>query len=106
MWELFNGVTNNGLGLVFIGLTFYLNLICVLTSLKYIKYNLNLFLNLLFILGVILVGVFSTNNILSFYVLFESSLIPIFLLVIGWGARPEKVRAGYYLFFFARESDS
>lgn len=99
-WNLIKGLSINGLGSLFICLTLYLNIVCILTSLKYIKYNLNLFLNLLLFMGFILIGVFSTNNVLLFYILFESSLIPIFLLIAGWGSRPEKIRAGYYLFFF------
>ena len=100
LWELIKGENVNGLGSVFIGLTLYLNLVCILTSMRSVKPNLNLFLNLLILMSIILTGVFTTDNMLLFYILFESSLIPIFLLVVGWGSREEKVRAGYYLFFF------
>lgn len=48
-----------------------------------VKPNLNLFLNLLILMSIILIGVFTTDNMLLFYILFESSLIPIFLLVVG-----------------------
>lgn len=41
-----------------------------------------------------------TSSILIFYILFEASLIPMFLLVIGWGSRLERSRAAYYLFFY------
>lgn len=99
-WNLIKGGNLNGLGLIFIWLTLYLNIICVLISLRSIKNNLNLFLILLLFKTLILIGVFTTNNILIFYILFESTLIPIFILIIGWGSREEKVRAGYYLFFF------
>ena len=100
MWELIKGEGGNGLGFVFIGLTLYLNFVCILVSMRSIKSNFSLFLNLLGFMSLILMGVFTTDNLLLFYVLFESSLIPIFLLVIGWGSRGEKIRAGYYLFFF------
>lgn len=73
----------NGLGFVFIGLTLYLNLVCILTSMRSVRPNLNLFLNLLVLMSIVLIGVFTTDNMLLFYILFESSLIPIFLLVIG-----------------------
>lgn len=73
----------NGLGSVFIALTLYLNLVCILTSMRSIRPNLSLFLNLLIFMSIVLIGVFTTDNMLLFYILFESSLIPIFLLVIG-----------------------
>jgi len=100
MWDLIKGEGANGLGFIFIGLTLYLNFVCILTSIRSIKSNFNLFLSLLGFMSLVLVGVFTTDNLLLFYILFESSLIPIFLLVIGWGSREEKIRAGYYLFFF------
>ena len=99
-WELTNGLNFHGLGLVFIWLTIYLVLICVICSWKSIKFNITLFLCLLLLMTILLTGVFLTKNILIFYILFESTLIPIFILVIGWGSREEKIRAGYYLFFF------
>lgn len=43
---------------------------------------------------------FSVSDFLLFYVFFEARLIPIFLLVIGWGYQPERVRASYYLLFY------
>ena len=99
-WELVNGINFHGLGLIFIWLTLYLNIICVLCSWKSIKFNMNLFLLLLLLMTFLLSGVFLTKNILVFYILFEATLIPIFILIIGWGSRQEKIRAGYYLFFF------
>ena len=43
---------------------------------------------------------FSTSNFLIFYILFEATLIPIFLLIIGWGYQPERVQASLYLLFY------
>jgi len=43
---------------------------------------------------------FSTSNFLIFYILFEATLIPIFLLIIGWGYQPERVQASFYLLFY------
>lgn len=100
IWDLVNGSKINSLGVIFISLTLFLTLACLLVSLRSINHNINLFLFLLSIQNVILIGVFIIENILFFYLLFEATLIPIFLLIIGWGSREEKIRAGYYLFFF------
>jgi len=43
---------------------------------------------------------FGTSNLLIFYIAFEATLIPIFLLVMGWGYQPERVSASYFLLFY------
>lgn len=43
---------------------------------------------------------FSTSNLLLFYIIFEARLVPIFLLIMGWGYQPERVKASYYLLFY------
>nr|YP_009643540.1 NADH dehydrogenase subunit 4 [Psolodesmus mandarinus]AWH61865.1 NADH dehydrogenase subunit 4 [Psolodesmus mandarinus] len=60
--------------------------------------SLFLFMNLLLLLFLLLT--FSSLSFLMFYVFFESSLIPTFLLVLGWGYQPERVQAGIYLVFY------
>lgn len=51
-------------------------------------------------LGLILIVAFRTSSILSFYIFFEASLIPTFLLVLGWGYQPERLQAGLYLLLY------
>ena len=43
---------------------------------------------------------FSSNHIVVFYLLFEISVIPIFLMVTGWGYQPERVKASYAIIFY------
>ena len=43
---------------------------------------------------------FGTSDLLIFYIAFETTLIPIFLLVIGWGYQPERIFASYFLLFY------
>lgn len=43
---------------------------------------------------------FSTSNLFIFYIIFEASLIPIFLIVLGWGYQPERIKASFYLLFY------
>jgi NADH-ubiquinone oxidoreductase chain 4 len=42
---------------------------------------------------------FGRTSLLSFYIFFESRLIPTLFLVLGWGYQPERVQAGIYLLF-------
>lgn len=43
---------------------------------------------------------FGTSDLLMYYIAFETTLIPIFLLVIGWGYQPERISASYFLLFY------
>lgn len=58
------------------------------------------FLSLCLMILVCLIFSFSTSDFLLFYILFEASLIPIFMLIIGWGYQPERLKASYYLLFY------
>ena len=53
------------------------------------------------ILVLLIVG---AHKILYFFIIFELSIIPIFLVITGWGYQPEKIKAAYALFFFTAVS--
>lgn len=53
----------------------------------------------LFLLFCLLIT-FSSLNIFVFYIFFEVSLIPLMLIIIGWGYQPERLIAGVYLIFY------
>jgi len=58
-----------------------------------------LFLNFGFILIGLLIC-FLLRNYFLFYVRFEFTVIPIFLLIIGWGYRFNRLQAGFYIFLY------
>lgn len=56
-----------------------------------------------FVVLIILISLilfFSSSNIFLFYLFFELRLIPVLLLILGWGYQPERLQAGLYLFFY------
>jgi NADH:ubiquinone oxidoreductase subunit 4 (subunit M) len=55
---------------------------------------------LIMILGIILILFFLSNNILLFYIMFELILIPMFLLILIYGSRYNKIEACYKLFIY------
>nr|YP_009919112.1 NADH dehydrogenase subunit 4 [Cataclysta lemnata]QMP96705.1 NADH dehydrogenase subunit 4 [Cataclysta lemnata] len=55
--------------------------------------------NLLMLL-IMLYLTFSVMNLFFFYLFFESSLIFMLMLIIGWGYQPERIQAGMYLLFY------
>nr|YP_009531286.1 NADH dehydrogenase subunit 4 [Idiocerus laurifoliae]AXY64098.1 NADH dehydrogenase subunit 4 [Idiocerus laurifoliae] len=57
-----------------------------------------LFLNL--ILSLSLYIIFSVLNMFLMYLFFEFSLIPLIILILGWGYQPERLMSVLYLFFY------
>lgn len=58
------------------------------------------FLALVMAIIVCLTLSFRTSNVLIFYILFERTLMPIFVLIMGWGYQPERVTASFFLLFY------
>nr|AVN68361.1 NADH dehydrogenase subunit 4 [Opisthoplatia orientalis] len=58
------------------------------------------FLFMVVILLLLLICTFSSMNLFTFYLFFESSLIPTLFLILGWGYQPERLQAGIYLLFY------
>jgi len=89
----------NGLSLLFIILSTFLIVICVLSSAS-IKYRKRLFFVLLFLTELALINVFSVTEIFYFYIFFEAVLIPMFLIIGIYGSRQEKIAAAYQFFLY------
>nr|YP_009227896.1 NADH dehydrogenase subunit 4 [Acasta sulcata]AII19543.1 NADH dehydrogenase subunit 4 [Acasta sulcata] len=58
------------------------------------------FMFVLILMMILLFLTFSATDLLSFYIFFEGSLIPIYLLIVGWGYQPERLQAGIYLLLY------
>lgn len=58
------------------------------------------FLTTILILTLTLLLTFNTNNISLFYIFFEASLIPTFILILTWGYQPERLQARIYLILY------
>ena len=43
---------------------------------------------------------FMRKRLIRFYIFFELSLIPTLVIILGWGAQPERIRAGSYLIIY------
>lgn len=90
----------DGISLFFILLTTFLIPICLLASFDSIKFFHRYYLISFLVLELLLVGVFSVLDILGFYIFFEGTLIPMFLIIGIWGARQQKITAAMYFFFY------
>nr|YP_010610845.1 NADH dehydrogenase subunit 4 [Erragonalia choui]WAP91666.1 NADH dehydrogenase subunit 4 [Erragonalia choui] len=73
----------------------------IITSSKILitmSYNFFIFMNLL--LCICLIFVFSFFNMFLMYLFFEFSLIPMMIMLFGWGYQPERLISGLYLFMY------
>lgn len=50
--------------------------------------------------SLILLILFSSNTLIIFYIYFEISLVPILLIIIGWGSQPERLNASLILIIY------
>lgn len=52
------------------------------------------------VLTIVLVFCFGVGSLLNFYIMFEFRLIPILLIILGWGYQPERLQAGKYILLY------
>nr|QLY90157.1 NADH dehydrogenase subunit 4 [Micropterna lateralis] len=83
-------------------LSVWISGLMIMASFKiYLKnFHLSLFIINVSFLLLMLICTFSTVNLFMFYLFFEGSLVPVLLLILGWGAQPERIQAGFYLLFY------
>nr|AAT36097.1 NADH dehydrogenase subunit 4 [Lepilemur mustelinus] len=58
------------------------------------------FLSTLISLQLLLVMTFATTELIMFYILFESTLIPTLVIITRWGNQTERLNAGLYFLFY------
>nr|YP_009092199.1 NADH dehydrogenase subunit 4 [Neochauliodes rotundatus]AHG24688.1 NADH dehydrogenase subunit 4 [Neochauliodes rotundatus] len=83
-------------------LSFWIVALMIMASESIFKHNYSKLLymmNMVFLM-IMLMFSFSVTNLFMFYLFFESSLIPVLFLVLGWGYQPERLQAGMYLLFY------
>lgn len=97
----------DGISLLFVILTTFIMPLAILASWSSIPHQngafpgaLRKYLVTLLILETILIAVFVVLDLLLFYIAFESSLIPMFLLIGIFGGRSRKIHAAYQFFLY------
>nr|QTF76111.1 NADH dehydrogenase subunit 4 [Holarthrothrips indicus] len=89
------------LSLLMIFLTLWICVLSKLSSFSVFLTNYNyLFSMNLFLLMLFLILTFCSLSIVSFFFLFECSLIPTMLIIMGWGYKIERIQASFYLLFY------
>jgi len=90
----------DGISLLFVILSTFLVFICILSSWFNTKKYLKQYFICFLLMSSFLIVVFSSLDILVFYVFFESILIPMFLIIGIWGSRTRKLKAAYQFFLY------
>nr|URH16835.1 NADH dehydrogenase subunit 4 [Glyptotermes pubescens] len=83
-------------------LSFWICVLMIMASESVLRfaYYSDLFLVFVVLLMIALFCTFGSINLFSFYLFFESSIIPTVFLILGWGYQPERLQAGIYLLFY------
>jgi|JI102314A1RNA_FD_contig_31_6621167_length_3610_multi_5_in_0_out_0_3 proton-translocating NADH-quinone oxidoreductase chain M len=90
----------DGLSIWFVFLTLFLLPVCILSGWESIKHRVVEFQLIMHVITFMLMIVFTTQNLLLFYITFESVLIPMFVIIGVWGSRERKIHATYQFFLF------
>ncbi len=89
----------DGISLWFVLLTAFINLVVVIASWEAITTRVNQYMAAFLILSGLMIGVFSALDGLLFYVFFEATLIPMYLIIGIWGG-PNKIYAAFKFFLY------
>ncbi len=89
----------DGLSLWFVPLTAFITVIVVLAGWEVITERVAQYMGAFLILSGLMVGVFSALDGLLFYVFFEATLIPMYIIIGVWGG-PRRVYAAFKFFLY------
>jgi NADH-quinone oxidoreductase subunit M len=89
----------DGLSVWFILLTAFITIIVVIAAWEVIEDRVALYMGAFLILSGLMVGVFSALDGLLFYIFFEATLIPMYIIIGVWGG-PRRVYAAFKFFLY------
>ncbi len=89
----------DGVSVLFVVLTALLIPACVISSWGSIQNRVRDYMLVFLILETLCIGVFTALDLAMFYVFFEGSLIPMFLIIGIWGGK-RRIQAAYKFFFY------
>ena len=89
----------DGISVFFLMLTTFLVPICIISCWEAVKTRVREYMLAFLILETLMVGVFSSLDMLMFYIFFEGQLIPMFLIIGIWGGA-RRVYSAYKFFLY------
>jgi NADH-quinone oxidoreductase subunit M len=89
----------DGISFWFVPLTAFITVIVVIAAWEVITERVNQYMGAFLILSGLMIGVFSALDGMLFYVFFEATLIPMYLIIGIWGG-PNKIYAAFKFFLY------
>jgi NADH-quinone oxidoreductase subunit M len=89
----------DGISLWLVLLTAFINVVVIVASWESITSRVNQYMGAFLILSGLMIGVFSAQDAMLFYVFFEATLIPMYLIIGIWGG-PNKIYAAFKFFLY------
>ena len=89
----------DGISFWFVLLTAFINVVIVIAGWEVITRRVNQYMGAFLILSGLMIGVFCTLDGMLFYVFFEATLIPMYLIIGIWGG-PNKIYAAFKFFLY------
>jgi NADH-quinone oxidoreductase subunit M len=89
----------DGISFWFVLLTAFINVIVVIAGWEVITTRVNQYMGAFLILSGLMIGVFCALDGMLFYVFFEATLIPMYLIIGIWGG-PNKIYAAFKFFLY------
>jgi len=89
----------DGISILFVLLTAFLLPICILSSWKSIETRVAEYMIAFLVLETLVIGVFTSLDLFLFYIFFEGTLVPMFLIIGIWGGA-NRIYASYKFFLY------
>ena len=98
-FNIFYHLGVDGISFWFVPLTAFITVIVVIASWESITERVNQYMGAFLILSGLMIGVFSALDGMLFYVFFEATLIPMYLIIGIWGG-PNRIYAAFKFFLY------
>ena len=89
----------DGIALLLIVLSVFLMPICILASWEAIEKRVGEYMAAFLLMETLMIGVFSAQDLILFYIMFEAGLIPMYLIIGIWGGA-DRIYASYKFFLY------
>jgi len=89
----------DGIALMLIMLSVFLMPICIGASWKSVEKRVGEYMAAFLLMEVLMIGVFTAQDLFLFYIMFEAGLIPMYLIIGVWGGQ-DRIYASYKFFLY------
>ncbi|WGM31411.1 NADH-quinone oxidoreductase subunit M [Brevundimonas sp. NIBR11] len=89
----------DGISILFVLLTAFLMPICILSSWKSVEERVGDYMIAFLVLETLVIGVFTSLDLFLFYIFFEGTLVPMFIIIGVWGGQ-NRIYAAYKFFLY------